>query len=67
MKIREKDFFLADILFLGGCLRLESSCIWVNMVYFSCFMHFQCMLQFLGTEDSRVLRDICTCQCLNLF
>lgn len=34
---------------------------------FSCFMHFQYMLQFLGTEDSHVLRDISRYLCLNFF
>ena len=30
--INRKIFFLADVSFLGCCLRLESCCIWVNMV-----------------------------------
>jgi hypothetical protein len=28
----DSKFFLANILFLRGCLRLELSCIWVNRV-----------------------------------
>jgi hypothetical protein len=34
MKLAVKYFFLADVLFLEGSLRLESSCIQVNMVLF---------------------------------
>jgi len=32
MKLIVKYFFIADVLFLGGHLRLESSCIWINKV-----------------------------------
>jgi hypothetical protein len=38
MKLIEKYFFVADF-YLGYCLRLGLSCIWVNMIgYTTCYI-----------------------------
>ena len=48
MQLIVKYFFLPVILFLEGCLRLESSCIWVTMVYNS--------VEFSNDEDGALLQ-----------
>jgi len=46
-EINIKVFFLTDILFLGVCLRLQSSCILVNMLLECIFDQFcRCDLNF---------------------
>jgi hypothetical protein len=47
-----EHFFLADVLFLGSCLRLGSSSIWVNKVVTIPYLNFVTSLQWTHKQHS---------------
>jgi hypothetical protein len=53
-------FPLAEIFYLGGYLRIESSCIWVNMVYY-CILHNIVFSKFIPAACECIMLKLTVC------